>query len=183
MTANLYAWEPSLGLDPRSADFGERVDSYCDPNNSHPPTPTIHRFVLALLAKYPEKDVPDATAVWADGPLIGDASGGFINVAIIWSRFEEARPVFLANAVRFGLDAYDPQEDRLYQPPNYGRGGPLAWIRGRAWSFAAVAIGSLALGGERRLSRRELVFGQRDGSPARDPTPLPTLDPRPSTGA
>ena len=150
MSANLYAWEPRIGLSPRDNDFQARVDSLSDPSHLQPPSPVMRAFVTALLAHYPDLTVADDTP-WADGPLLGDANGGFINVSLIWSRYNEARPFFLATAHRLSLDAYDPQDSR-YFPAN----APLAAAVGVALVAASVARTAC-------LSRRDLLAAAAAG--------------------
>lgn len=108
MSANMYAWEPGIRLDPHAPDFNSRVDAYCDPARMSPPSSAIQAFVSTLLARYPDL-TEDEDTPWADGPLIGNASGGFINISILWSRYEEAASFFIDAGGELGLHVFDPQ--------------------------------------------------------------------------
>ncbi len=65
-------------------------------------------FVSDLIARYP--DLAETTdTVWGDGPLVGNIIGDFINISLVWSRYEEAAPFIVQTAHKHGLHAYNPQ--------------------------------------------------------------------------
>lgn len=115
MSATFACWEPSLGLDPQSADFDERF--YAIQNAQLPPTPTMLAFLEFVLAHYPEysataSDSENENTIWAGGPLLSDISGAFMHVAVRWRFYTDARLFFRPACRKFGLDFYDPQEDQ-----------------------------------------------------------------------
>jgi hypothetical protein len=81
------------------------------------PSPAIRRFVEALLARHPDLTELDDAEVddspWADGPLIGNASGSFIYFALVHSRAKEVLPFIVETAAPERLVVYDPQTERL----------------------------------------------------------------------
>jgi hypothetical protein len=149
MSADLEAWEPVLGLDPRRPDFATRVEKLENPRLALRPSPTMRKFVAALTARYPELNDDNAgITAWADGPLIGDVSGKFIHVTMVWNKYDEAGPFFLRTAAAFGLDAYDAQTDSYVPAP-----------RGKPGAAAAALIGATILAGNPRASRRAFLGG------------------------
>ena len=112
MTAHLYCWHPSLGLTPASASFVEQVTALHEAP-APTPSPALLSFVESLLAEYPDLTETDDT-VWGDGPLENNIIGNFINMSLIWSRYEEAAPFVIATAHDHGLHCYDPQSDEFY---------------------------------------------------------------------
>jgi hypothetical protein len=157
MSANMYAWEPAIRLDPHASDFDSRVDAYSNPASRSPPSAAIRAFVSALLARYPDL-TKDEHAPWADGPLIGDASGGFINVSIVWHRYEETRSFFVHAAGKLGLHAYDPQSGTFF--PAKAHAKSTDWRSGRNWAWCALVGVGIAATTSYRLSRRELLSGR-----------------------
>jgi len=113
MSANFWCWLPVLGLLPGSPDFLHRVDEIHE-SPRQPPTPAIVEFVGGLLKRYPELSKSQTNTVWADGPLLGDASGQFIDIGIQWDYYEEAVPFIVVTARQFGLSCYDPQDSQYY---------------------------------------------------------------------
>jgi hypothetical protein len=82
-----------------------------------PPSPTIRGFVDALLARHRDLTELDDDEVddspWADGPLIGNASGGFIYFTMVPSAADETLPFVVETAKASGLVAFDPQTGML----------------------------------------------------------------------
>ena len=117
MSANFWCWLPMLGLLPGSRDFSHRVEGIQEAS-PRPPATAIVEFVGALTKRYPELKEGQTNTVWADGPLLGDASGQFIDIGILWDRSEEAVPFIVLTANKFGLNCYDPQNSRFYPVKN-----------------------------------------------------------------
>jgi hypothetical protein len=112
MTAHLYCWTPSLGLNPTDVTFSERIRAI----HRHPLPPRSPRlvdFVNDLLARYADLTETDDT-VWGDGPLVGNIIGDFINMSLVWSRYEEAAPFIVETAKRHGLHCFDPQTGKFF---------------------------------------------------------------------
>lgn len=116
MSANLYAWEPSLQFDPKTENFVDWLDRFSDLETRVAPTKTIQAFVKALLERYHDLTNKNdgIDSVWAFGPLMSGASGSFIDVAIVWNRYEEVRLFFIQTANDMGLNVYDPQNNCLF---------------------------------------------------------------------
>jgi hypothetical protein len=112
VTAHLYCWDPSLGLDPADSSFGNRVAALHE-GPMPPRSPKLATFVSDLLTRYPDLTETEDT-VWGDGPLVGNIIGDFINMSLIWSRYEEAIPFVVDTAHRHGLRCYDPQTGKFY---------------------------------------------------------------------
>ena len=113
MSANFYAWLPSLPLDPTTKSFVSDVEALYE--QAEPPHAALLAFVAALLARYPDLDDENETC-WAAGPLRDEILGRFINVAVVWSQADEAWTFFRETARVHGLICYDPQTDRVYPP-------------------------------------------------------------------
>ena len=79
-----------------------------------PPTERIAAYVRALLHGYPDigsearEDSP-----WAVAPLLGNASGPFLYLGMVYSQSEEASAWASQVAAEHGLVCYDPQLDKL----------------------------------------------------------------------
>jgi len=116
MSANFYAWPPSLDLEPSGKDFPSRLDSFYE--NPGEPDPSLVRFVDALLVRWPEPEDDDDLddPVWAAGPLHGEIAGAFLNVAVTWSHSDEVWAFFRATAKAHGLVCFDPQSEKLHRP-------------------------------------------------------------------
>jgi hypothetical protein len=117
MSANFWCWLPVLGLLPGSPDFLHRVEGIQE-SPAQSPSTVIVEFVGGLLKRYPELSERQINTAWADGPLLGDASGQFIDIGIQWSRYEEAVPFVVLTAQQFGLNCYDPQNSHFYPMKN-----------------------------------------------------------------
>ncbi len=112
MSANFWCWAPALALVPSSPDFLHRVDGLHDAPFK-PPAHAIVEFVNGLTRKYPDLGVSD-NSPWADGPLVGDANGQFIDFSIQWDSYERVIPFVLLTARKSGLSCYDPQDYRYF---------------------------------------------------------------------
>lgn len=93
-----------------------RVDQFNTPP-AKPPAPGIVRFVRDLLSRYPDLSETQNETAWADGPMIGDASGGFIDIGIRWDYYDKIVPFVTSTARMDGLSCFDPQ-DGYYYPAN-----------------------------------------------------------------
>ena len=79
-----------------------------------PPTAGIQAYVQALLARWPDITTDAGeNSPWADGPLIGNASGASIYFSMVWSAADEASAFAAQLAARQGLVCFDPQLDAL----------------------------------------------------------------------
>lgn len=95
VTYNIAAWEGTAPEDDAAAtaEFIRRYDAFEDEQE---PTPSIHRFVEALLARHPDlTELPDDEvddSPWGDGPMIGNASGSFIYFSLVYGQAEAVLP-------------------------------------------------------------------------------------------
>jgi hypothetical protein len=116
MTAHLYCWDPKIGLDPADRMFWDKIRAL---RSEVPPrrSPKLIAFVTDLLARYGDLTETNDT-VWADGPLVGNIIGDYINMSLSWSRYHEAIPFVIATAHQHGLHCYDPQTGKFYPALN-----------------------------------------------------------------
>jgi hypothetical protein len=112
MTAHLYCWHPELNLLPTDKTFVDRIKALHE-RRAPPASSQLIAFVEALLDRYPDLTETEDT-VWADGPLDGNIIDRFINMSLIWSRYEEAMPFVVATAHKHGLHCHDPQTGEFY---------------------------------------------------------------------
>ena len=77
-----------------------------------------------LLARYDDLTKTEDT-VWGDGPLIRNIRGDFINISLIWTRYQEAVPFIAATAHRHGLNCYDAQTGDLFPAALPGSSRPV----------------------------------------------------------
>jgi hypothetical protein len=83
-------------------------------SESEPPTPRIGAYVCALLDRYPDIDTEAGEgSPWATGPLMGEASGPFLYLPLVYSRCNEASAWIARLAQDQGLVCYDPQAGKL----------------------------------------------------------------------
>ncbi len=110
---DLAVWE---GPTPTSAEaletFESMYNTYMESSVPVEATPAIHHYVEALLQRWPDLTETERT-VWADGPLIGNASGPMIYFAMVWSHHKEASAFAVHLAARHGLVCFDPQREAL----------------------------------------------------------------------
>jgi hypothetical protein len=118
MSFDLAVWE---GTRPESSDealerFQELYDRYIE-EKMESPSPTIIRFVRTLTTTYPDlSELPSDRldeSPWADGPLLGNASGPFFYFGISFSRVEEVVPFIAETARTHGLICFDPQSGEV----------------------------------------------------------------------
>jgi hypothetical protein len=113
MSANFWCWVPLLALVPGSPDFAQRVEKLHNPPFESP-APPIADFVYRLTNVYPDLDATGAETAWADGPMIGDANGQFIDFSIRWDYYDKVAPLIVSTGRAAGLNCYDPQTQEFY---------------------------------------------------------------------
>ena len=93
-------------------------DRYIEREYPTEPTARIREFVQALVGRFPDltelgdDEVDDSP--WADGPLIGNASGPFIYFSMVSNRAADgAWAHAVSTAAELGLVAFDPQSGTL----------------------------------------------------------------------
>jgi hypothetical protein len=113
---DVAVWEGSQPSDDGAAtqEF-ERL--YERLEGGEPPSAAIRQYVDVLLARHPDLDELDDDEVddspWADGPLIGNASGPFIYFAMVPSAADETLRFVVEVAKTAGLVAFDPQTGKV----------------------------------------------------------------------
>ena len=120
MSYDIAVWEGSFPRDDAAAatEFERR---YALADRRETPSPAIRGFVDALRRRHPDLTELDDDSVdaspWADGPLLGNASGAFIYLSLVPSSADETVPFIVEAAQAEGLIAFDPQTGtRLSQP-------------------------------------------------------------------
>lgn len=120
MSYDLAVWEgPQPASDAEAATTCETLyGRYVAGNDNTVPTERIAAYVRALLVKYPDLTELDDESVddspWADGPLIGNATGPFFYFSFVTSAaHSEAWKFAVSTAREHGLIAFDPQADAL----------------------------------------------------------------------
>jgi hypothetical protein len=121
VSANIYCWTREARLDPDNGSlFAKQLDALHDGPTPEPSSALI-AFVDDLLARYPDLDELDDDKlddnVWSDGPLTGNIIGEFINIGILWSRYDVAALFVIEMAKKHQLFCYDPQSENLYCRP------------------------------------------------------------------
>ncbi|WP_127480686.1 hypothetical protein [Nocardioides pantholopis] len=135
MTYDLAVWEGPRPESDESAAicFAQLLDRpESDPHATADPTPAIRAYVDALLARWPDiTEDAGEDSPWADGPLIGNASGSSIHFSLVWSAAEEASEFAARLAHDHGLVCYDPQREALRPPPARASTRPTrrSWFR------------------------------------------------------
>ena len=116
MSTDLAVWEgPAPRSNAEALDTYELLYSrYVGSGKAVPPTERIAAYVGILLARYPDlTDLDDETvddSPWADGPLIGNASGPLLYFAFVGNDAAEDAWTFAVEAARrAGLVCFDPQ--------------------------------------------------------------------------
>lgn len=108
MSYDLLVWEGERpATDALAAEQVELIMNRIDAGE--PPTERIRRYVGDLLYQWPDDDAHSDDAPWAAGPLINEASGPAIHIAIVPSRAEEVAAAAADVADRHGLQCYDLQ--------------------------------------------------------------------------
>ena len=115
MSYDLLVWEgPRPADDVEAAEVSERLMALVEADDTAPPTEVITEFVDQLLRRWPDitKDA-DEESPWADGPMIGNASGSMIYFSMVFSMADEASAFAAELAQRLGLQCFDPQLEQL----------------------------------------------------------------------
>jgi len=127
---DVAVWEGSPPGDSSSA-LAEFAARYEKAQTGEEPTPAIRRFVDALLARHGDLTELDAHEIddspWADGPLLGNASGPFVYLGLVPSKADQTLPFIVEAARAEGLVAFDPQAGRLLT--REPEGGLRRWWR------------------------------------------------------
>ena len=115
MSAGFWCWVPALALLPGSPGFLHRVDGFHQ-LPAKPPATEIVQFIGSLLKRYPDLTQvgPGDNTAWADGPLLNDANGGFIDLGVRWSYYAKVSNFVITTAHKHGLNCYDPQIYHYY---------------------------------------------------------------------
>ncbi len=119
MSYDLAVWE---GARPASdvaaaADFARLYDRYIESNDAVAPTARIVAYVMALLDRYPDIGTEaGADSPWSAGPLMDDARGPLVYVAMVRGRGEAVSAWAARLAEEHGLNCYDPQRNQLRTP-------------------------------------------------------------------
>lgn len=123
MSVDLAVWDgPSpASSEEATATFERLYERYVGSDDQEPPTDRIAGYVAALLARFPDitdiGDDEEDTTPWADGPMIGNASGPFIYFGMVTNDAVEAGWTHaVTTAHSMGLVAFDPQSGRLADP-------------------------------------------------------------------
>lgn len=117
MSYDLAIWEGDQPADDAAAyeEYVQLRDRYID-SEPRPPSPRIEAYVRALLDRYPDigsDEDEEEQSPWADGPLMGDASGPFLYLPLVYSQCDEASAWVAQLAQDRGLVCYDPQFGKL----------------------------------------------------------------------
>ena len=115
MSFDLAVWEGAAPTDDAAAQvIFERFMAVMEAGQVDLPSDRIKAFVAALLDQWPDlSDDPDGKSPWADEPLIGNAFGTCVYLAIQWSRAEEATATVARIASTHGLVCFDPQSSTV----------------------------------------------------------------------
>jgi hypothetical protein len=93
VSCDLAVWEGDRPSNDAAAceEYRQLYERHAASGERQPPTPRITAYVHALLARYPEIDTnAGEDSPWADAPLMGDASGPFIYLSMVYSHCDEA---------------------------------------------------------------------------------------------
>ena len=116
MSYDVAAWEGERPSDDAAA-ASEFEQLYELSQDVEPPSRAIREFVDRLLARHPDLTELDDDEVddcpWADGPLLGNASGSFIYFSLVPSSADEILPFVVETAEAAGLVAFEPQTGKL----------------------------------------------------------------------
>ncbi|BDH03934.1 hypothetical protein [Streptomyces seoulensis] len=114
MSYDLAVWDGDRPPDDHQAGstYDELYERYLASNDVvMPPVPSITAYVEALVAQYPD-DV-DRRVVWASTPVLDEASGPLVYLAMSYSKAQEVSEYASALAREHGLICFDPQAERL----------------------------------------------------------------------
>ena len=96
--------------------FESLHDRFVEAAEDVAPTPAIAALVAALIREYPDDEdgVAGEASPWAAMPLIDEASGPLLYVAVVSHRAHEVREVVAAAARTHGLVCFDPQTREIF---------------------------------------------------------------------
>jgi hypothetical protein len=121
MTFDLGIWNAKRALDAATADavYQAVCEGGAAPAGALEASPRMAAFMAALAARYPGLDsLPEAAideSPWSSGFEYSDAHAIF---NIRWSRAEPMLAELREPAGSHQLVLYDPQENRVYNPPH-----------------------------------------------------------------
>ena len=109
MPTHFYCWEPSLRIDLLNPDLLEELKT------SQPvkPSSRLLTFVEALLLRFPDIERSGSDIIWATTPIRDNIIGRFVDLAVGWYYYEEAKPFIVATAIAHGLRCYDLNERQI----------------------------------------------------------------------
>jgi hypothetical protein len=116
MSYDLAVWEGDRPpTDTEALDmFEHRYDQLMGSAELMTRTPRIQRYVDELLSRWPDINTDEGQdSPWADGPLIGNASGPMIYFAMVTSRAADVVDEIAELATAGGLVCFDPQTATL----------------------------------------------------------------------
>lgn len=117
MSYDLAVWSGPAPANDEAAgeEFERRADA--TEGEATPASPEIEAFVQELLGQYPDLgETGDAHSPWAAGPLLEEASGGFIYFAMTYPGAQQAMEFIVGVADRHRLVCFDPQAAALLVP-------------------------------------------------------------------
>lgn len=118
MSYDLAVWEGSVpSSDGAALDEYKRMMDQWQGDGTPPyaePSAAIRAYVEALLARWPDITTDEGEdSPWADGPLIGNATGPLFYFAMTWSGAEAGTEFAASVANARGLVCFDPQTETL----------------------------------------------------------------------
>jgi hypothetical protein len=114
MATHFYCWEPSLWLAPLDRDPVAQINAYYRLKPPVKPSDRLLTFVDELLSHFPDFSKGGEDVIWAGLPLQDYIIGQFVDLAVSWYYYEDARPVVIATATAHGLRCFDPNEGQIY---------------------------------------------------------------------
>ena len=112
---DLAIWDGDRPADDGAAreEYGQLRARYIR-SDPVPPTARIAGYIRALLDRHPEIDTEAGEdSPWATGPLMREASGPFLYLALVYSQCDEASAWIAQLAQDHGLVCYDLQAGEL----------------------------------------------------------------------
>ena len=109
MPTHFYCWDPSLRIDLLNPDLLEELKTSLPVK----PSRQLLTFVGALLLRFPDIERSGGDIIWATTPIRDNIIGPFIDLAVGWYYYEEAKPFIVATAIAHGLRCYDLHEGQV----------------------------------------------------------------------
>jgi hypothetical protein len=120
----LVAWD---GPVPTNSADAARIFDELDASavEDTPPTDALRGYVEELLERWPDI-IEDGSedSPWADGPLIGNASGPLFVFSLAANTLEESIPYCTEVARRRGIVLFDQEQDEVYSPAGVPASSP-----------------------------------------------------------